>query len=128
MQADSSKDKYAPYIAGLVARERQHRRDLRERATQAMTVARQGADFLRRHYPVTRVRVFGSLLQPERFHEHSDIDMAVEGLPPKDYLRAWSLLNGGSPELKHDFEIDLVTPENCRPAIWNSIEHEGGDL
>jgi predicted nucleotidyltransferase len=121
-------EKYAPYIAGLVARERQRRRRLRERAAQAMVVARQAADFLRQHYPVTRIRVFGSVLRPERFHERSDIDLAVEGLPDKDYLRAWALLNGSSPELKHDFEIDLVDPNGCLAYIWETVEREGIDI
>lgn len=116
--------KYASYIAGLVARERQRRRWLRERAVQAMEVAHQAADVLRQHYTVTRIRVFGSVLQPKYFHERSDIDLAVEGLPPEAYLRAWALLNGPGIE----FEIDLVTPEECRPAIWESVEREGVDL
>jgi predicted nucleotidyltransferase len=126
--AETPAEKYAPYIAGLVARERRRRRRLRERAAQALEVARQAADILRRHYPVTRARVFGSALRPKRFHKRSDIDLAVEGLPSKDYLRAWALLNGSSPDFKHDFEIDLVTPEDCRPAIWESVDREGIDV
>lgn len=124
MPVNTQHSEYAPYIAGLVARERQRRRRLHRRALQAMEAARQAAALLRQHYKVTRVRVFGSVLRPERFHERSDIDLAVEGLPAEAYLRAWALLNGPGIE----FEIDLVTPEECRPAIWESVEREGVDL
>ena len=117
-------DKYTPYIAGLVKRERQRRFRQQERAERAREVAGRAASLLRQHYPVKRVRLFGSVLYPERFHEHSDIDLAVEGLPDKSYLRAWALVNG--PGL--DFEINLITPEECRPAIWASVEQEGIDL
>lgn len=27
-----------------------------------------------------------------------------------------------------NFEIDLVTPDMCRPAIWKSAEQEGVEL
>jgi predicted nucleotidyltransferase len=127
-QASIQPSKYASYITGLVARERQRRRRLRERATQAMEVARQAANLLRQHYDVTRVRLFGSVLRPEHFHERSDIDLAVEGLPPEAYLRAWALLNGSSPDFKCDFEIDLVDRHDCLPYIWEAVEREGVDL
>jgi predicted nucleotidyltransferase len=127
-QTDSLRHQYAPYIAGLVGRERQRRQRLRERAVQAKKIARQAANLLRQHYPVTRVRIFGSVLRPERFHERSDIDLAVEGLPAKDYLRAWALLNGGSPDFEHDFEIDLIDGYDCLPYIWQAVEREGIDV
>lgn len=122
---ETPQEKYKPYIDGLVAREQQRRRRLRQRAEEAMQVARQAANFLRSRYRVTGVWVFGSLLEPKYFHEHSDIDLAVEGLHPDAYLKAWALLNGGAPEVNSKFEIDLVTPEECRPAIWASVESEG---
>ncbi len=36
---------------------------------------------VRRHLPGQRVWLFGSLLEPGRFHVASDIDLAVESLP-----------------------------------------------
>jgi len=117
-------NEFAPYIAGLVRRERARRWQRRERAARALEAARTTADLLRQRYGVTRVRVFGSVLHPERFHERSDIDLAVEGLDPQDYLRAWALVNGPGSE----FEIDLITPAECRPAIWQRAEQEGVEL
>lgn len=117
-------DEFAPYIAGLVRRERTRRRRMREQAAQALKAARAAADLLRRRYGATRVRLFGSVLHPERFHERSDVDLAVEGLDPQDYLSAWAAVNGPGTE----FEIDLVTSDMCRPAIWESLEREGVEL
>ena len=119
-------EEFAPYIAGLVARERARRRRMRRRAAQAVEAARAAARLLRRRFGATRVRLFGSALYPERFYEHSDVDLAVEGLDPKDYLRAWVAVN--EPDICGDFEFDLVTPDMCRPAIWESVEREGVDL
>lgn len=121
-------EKYKPYIEGLVAREKQRRQRRRQRAAEAMEVARQAAQLLRARYNVRRIRVFGSVLHPDHFHERSDIDLAVEGLSPQDFLKAWGMLNGGSPEINSDFEIDLVTPEECRAAIWDSVQREGVDV
>ncbi|MDY7080697.1 MAG: hypothetical protein SXV54_27770 [Chloroflexota bacterium] len=124
MEKSRAADEFAPYIAGLVRRERSRRRRMRKRATQATEAARAAADLLRQRYGATRVRLFGSALYPGRFHERSDVDLAVEGLAPQDYLNAWALVNGPGGE----FEIDLVTPDMCRPAIWKSAEREGVEL
>lgn len=117
-------DEFAPYIAGLVRRERARRRRMRERAARALEAAHAAADLLRRRYGATRVRLFGSALHPERFHERSDVDLAVEGLAPQDYLSAWATVNGPGAE----FEIDLVDPRDCRPYIWEAVEQEGVDI
>ena len=124
MEESRAVDEFAPYIAGLVQRERARRRRMRERATQALEAARTAAALLRRRYGATRVRLFGSVLHPERFHERSDVDLAVEGLAPQDYLSAWAVVNG--PDAA--FEIDLVDPRDCRPYIWEAVEREGVDI
>ncbi len=117
-------DEFAPYIAGLVRRERARRRRMRKRAVQALEAARIAADLLRRHYGATRVRLFGSVLYPEQFHERSDVDLAVEGLSPQDCLSAWALVNGPGSE----FGVDLVEPGDCSPYIWEAVEREGVDV
>ena len=124
MEEGSAVDEFAPYVAGLVRRERARRRRMRQRAAQALEAARAAADLIRQRYGATRVCLFGSVLYPERFHERSDVDLAVEGLAPQSYLSAWALVNGPGGE----FEIDLVTPDMCRPAIWKSAEQEGIEL
>ena len=64
MEEGHTADEFAPYIAGLVRRERARRRRMRQRATQALEAARAAADLLRRRYGATRVRLFGSVLHP----------------------------------------------------------------
>jgi uncharacterized protein len=115
---------YAPYIEGLVARERRKRQARQHRALLAREAAERVVDLLREEYEITRARLFGSALVAERFHERSDVDLAVEGLRPEFYLKAWDLINRSEPE----FVFDLVTPENVRSAIWQSVEEEGIDL
>ena len=76
-----------PYIEGLRARREAERRAAEERAATANVVARRCAEHLRGRFGVTRVILFGSLARGE-FHSTSDIDLAVEGLPPDQLFRA----------------------------------------
>jgi predicted nucleotidyltransferase len=48
---------------------------------------------------------------------HSDIDLAVWGLPEKDYFKAVAELDDG-----YDFEVDLVEVQNARPYILDAID------
>lgn len=95
-----------------------------ERLARAWRVARQAARLLRERYGVPRVRVFGSLLHPGRFHVGSDVDLAVEGLAIGDY---WDAL-ADVLFLDDEITIDLVDPDTCPSDIWARIEREGVDL
>lgn len=101
----------------------QHKERL-ERGQRAMQAARDAAQVLRERFGAQRVRIFGSTLHPESFHARSDIDLAVEGIDPLQILKAWCAASAAAPE----FEFDLVTPDECRPEIWASVEAEGVDL
>lgn len=59
-------------------------------STPPNAVAATAAVSLRREYQPARIVVFGSLVHPEIFGLHSDIDIAVEGIPWPEYLRAWN--------------------------------------
>jgi len=102
----------------------QQRPTLSERINRAWGVAYEAAQLLRQWYGVTRVRVFGSLLHPSRFHAESDVDLAVEGLAVDDY---WDAL-ADVLFLDEQITIDLVDPDLCPPAIWTIVEQEGVDL
>ena len=95
-----------------------------DRLAHAWQVAREAAQILRERYGVKRVRVFGSLLHPERFHARSDVDLAVEGLSAERY---WDAL-ADVLFLNDEIVIDLVDPETCPTAIWAAVEQEGVDL
>jgi len=90
----------------------------------AWEVAQTAARLLKERYGVNRVRVFGSLVHAGRFHEGSDIDLAVEGLLPADYWEAVTsvlFLDG-------KFPVELVDRTVCHPDIWEVVEREGVDL
>ena len=68
-------------------------------------------------YGVRRIWLFGSL-EEGGFHERSDIDIAVEGLPPGAALfRAAAELD----DLPTPFAVDLVPIEDARPAVRQHI-------
>ncbi len=117
---------YTPYLKH--AREQAARRradpQIAARRERAWEVARQIADFLRREYQPTRIVAFGSIVHPEMFGLHSDIDIAVEGIPWPDYLRAWNAVEEHWPEFKVDvIDVGIVWPEMLK---W--IDEDGQEM
>ena len=94
------------------------------RRERAWVIARQIADFLREKYHPTRIVVFGSLVHPEIFGLHSDIDIAVDGIPWLDYLRAWNEVE----ELFPEFKVDLIDVGIVSPEMRQRIDEDGYDL
>ena len=73
--------------------------------------------YLVERYGVTRVWLFGSLSQ-DALHEHSDIDIAAEGLPPGASLfRAAAELD----DLARPFHVDLVPLEDAFISVRDKI-------
>jgi predicted nucleotidyltransferase len=62
-------------------------------------------------YPIRRIILFGSLARGG-FAPGSDIDLAVEGLPPRDYFTALAEAN----RLTH-FWVDLKPLEELQPRF-----------
>ena len=81
-------------------------------------LARRGAHELYR-LGATRVWLFGSLAKRRVLDERSDLDFAVEGLPPDRFLRAWGALDAalGCP-------VDLVEWERAPEGLRGVIERE----
>lgn len=72
-------------------------------------------------YGVRRVWVYGSLVDGG-FHEHSDIDLAAEGLPPGSALfRAAAELD----DVARQFCVDLVPIEEARATVRERILTRG---
>ena len=65
--------------------------------------------------------VFGSLTQPERFTQWSDVDLAAWGLTANNWLKAIDAVRGLSAEI----ELNLVDVETCSPEVLATIEREG---
>ncbi len=87
--------------------------DQRERARQ---VAQACADLLREQFGARRVILFGSLVGPEPWHEGSDIDLAVEGIPSEQFFKAWGACDRLLPR-DLGMVLDLVPLEDVSPRM-----------
>ncbi len=112
---------YASYAAharrSLAARERESA----ARLARAWRHAEVVAAHLRSKYAPTRILAFGSLAHPELFDDHSDLDLAVEGIAWPDYLRAWNEVDA----LSREFRVDLVDIATVSDLMRRRIEEEG---
>ena len=120
-QQPTVRERYIDWLRDSVTR---HHPLPEKRLDRAWQIARRAARLLRERYGVPRVRVFGSLLHPGRFHIDSDVDLAVEGLAVGDY---WDAL-ADVLFLDDEITIDLVDPDMCPRDIWARIEREGVEL
>lgn len=71
---------------------------------------------------VHKVYLFGSLTNPEVFHDRSDIDLVVDGLPPRLYFKAlaelWRLLLSG-------MHLDLIPFEDADSELHERVVKGG---
>lgn len=85
-----------------------------EQKEQALAAARQCIDLLKRRFGATRVILFGSLAGQGVWHSDSDIDLAVEGIPPADFFRAYNACDALLPP---GLQLDLVPLEDTYPEM-----------
>jgi len=69
---------------------------------------------------IKRIYLFGSLAE-NRFGLHSDVDVAVEGIPEEAFIRALCTLN----DISDDFEFDLVELNHITPSLRKRILEKG---
>lgn len=112
---------YTPYVAYARQQAALRRQQAAARYQEAWQTARQIAEFLRREYQPDRIIVFGSLVHRETFGLHSDIDIAVEGIPWPEYLRAWNAVE----ELFPTFKVDLIDMAIVSDLMRRRITGEG---
>jgi uncharacterized protein len=107
---------------------RRHRADAENKRQQRLehgwAVARKAADLLRDRFAAQRVAAFGSLINPERFHMRSDVDLAAWKLHEPDYLRAVAAVTG----LDREISVDLIAVEEAPESLRKSIKAEGASL
>jgi predicted nucleotidyltransferase len=103
--------------AALTAAEKQEREALLVRV-------RDTADALKARFDVRRVILFGSLAHAAWFVVDSDVDLAVEGLSPQDYWRAWKLAE----DLIADRPVDLIDMKTATVSLREAIERYGVEL
>ena len=89
---------------------------MKQRQQEGLDSAREMATCLKQKFSVTKVVLFGSLLDHEQMTCHSDIDLAVWGLEPSLLFKAGAVID------KHcDFEVDLIEFEKAPLYIQESI-------
>jgi predicted nucleotidyltransferase len=119
-----SAQEMAVYRATARERAKQTRQQLAKRYDRARQAAEGAAMLLKEQFNVARIVLFGSLVHPELFHVHSDIDLAVWGLLERDYYRAIGQLQA----IDTEFAIDLIRIEEAPPTLCATIEREGVTL
>lgn len=80
------------------------------------------AALLREQFGAECVKVFGSLVDKNRYTRWSDIDLAVWGIAPEQYYQAVGAVN----DLSADIEVDLVDLRSCGSATLEQIIEEEG--
>lgn len=117
-------EKMAEYKRGALRRLAEQKRQEAERRERALRIAHEAARLLYDEFGVTRVVLFGSLAHDAWFHARSDIDLAVEGLAPELFWRAWVAIEKLDPAI----EVDLVPFEDAKPSLLAVLEKEGVPL
>jgi uncharacterized protein len=108
-------EKMQHYILTAQARRQQRLEALDQRRQRGLQIAAMAAQMLKTDFVTSRVVLFGSLLGAN-FHETSDIDLAVWGLPEQSYFKAVARLLSLS-----EFEFDLVEAQHASPEILAAI-------
>ena len=98
---------------------RRERKQEKSRAELALA-ALPGAIEVLKKYGARRVILFGSLARGNRFRSDSDIDLAVEGVKPEDFLRAYADLM-----LTMDWPVDLKPLEEIKGFLKEMISKRG---
>lgn len=80
----------------------------------ALELATRCADLLQERFGAKRVIPFGSVAGYGNWHPGSDLDLAVEGLAPEQFFRAWSTLHELLPP---GLDVDLVDLEQASQAL-----------
>lgn len=96
--------------------------EIESRRQKALGAAERCAELLKARFGVQRVIPFGSVVGQGPWHGGSDLDLAVEGLAPEQFFRAWSLLREVLPQ---GLDVDLVPLEDVYPEMRARILGEG---
>ncbi|MGQ9558647.1 MAG: nucleotidyltransferase family protein [Desulfurispora sp.] len=110
-------EEYLPYHLQQARREKQARLAYQQAALHRVE---QLARELPRQFPLQRIYLFGSLLE-ESFSLHSDIDIAIAGLPAKLHFKAITFAE----KIAHPYAIDVVLLEEAPLSLWNKIISSG---
>jgi uncharacterized protein len=102
-----------PVVTTLLQRLETERRERREELRQAVRAGLR--DALRELLPEAPVRLFGSITQPYRFSEHSDVDLALDAEVPG--VSIYQLISLLSERLGRRVDVLLLTECRFRDKI-----------
>ena len=112
------------YRLGWLENKKQKELKKSERYSDAMKRSRLVAEHLKNWYNC-RVFLFGSILSPDKFMEHSDIDVAIANLDSS--VNFWQLYSEVM-DIFHPLDFDLVELERIDPEVRDHILQEGVEL
>ncbi len=100
------------------------KRELKEKAmkAEAISKAREIADYLKTKYGVKKIYLFGSLAWRKKFTCHSDIDLYIESFPKEKCY--WEAV-AKSEEIAAPYPVTIVMAENANPEMKHKIERKG---
>ncbi|MDJ0510468.1 MAG: nucleotidyltransferase domain-containing protein [Crocosphaera sp.] len=100
---------------------RQQREDRLQQAWELVDLAK---TVLKEKFGVTKVMVFGSILNENCFNLASDVDIAAWGISPTDTFQAMGELR----ELDDEIEVNLVDINACSQQLKDKILQEGREV
>jgi len=103
-------------------RARQKKADMEKLREKAFLKAIAAAGHLKKKYKASAVYLYGSLAWGRHFSERSDIDLLVEGFPPK--MNYWRMLVELE-EITSPLEINVVLSEDAAPGLREKARKEG---
>ena len=81
---------------------------------EALALAIRCAQILRDRFGARRVIPFGSVVGHGTWHPGSDLELAVEGIPPEQFFQAWAALRELLPT---GLDVDLVDLEHAGETL-----------
>ncbi|MDV3001969.1 MAG: hypothetical protein N5P05_003575 [Chroococcopsis gigantea SAG 12.99] len=108
-----------PYLEYWRKRQQEQQKHNQYLAQRAREELKSVIDYLKENFPVTKIILFGSLVKG-KFCETSDIDLAVEGIPPEKYFQVLNTINSMSDRL-----IDLKPLESLDPHFLKRVLQTG---
>lgn len=108
-----------PYLTYWRSRQERQKRYNQQLAQQAREDLQRVVDLLISEFNVTKIILFGSLCKGT-FHQESDIDLAVAGIPALEYFRVLAKVNSISSRW-----IDLKPLEELEPHFKKRVLQTG---
>lgn len=108
--------RYAAFHRGVLESYKSEQQEISKKAFNSLQAI---VTILKDKPTITKAIVFGSLVNGT-YTKGSDIDIAIEGIPPKDFFSVWREI-----EERIGIEVDLVdlVPNNI--PIYNIIQKTG---